>query len=155
GTLTLATDMQSGSYDLVALGMPVIDVKDVALSDDGVMLTIGAHGFTLGWTTLWKQAFVALSLTVRVPGLGSPPVEALMAAVVDAATGNGKTGCDAVEDLVCTVPTGSSSCALATSCLSARAAVAATLDAPFAPTSGIDLTLAGGAKPVDSDGDLV
>ena len=33
--------------------------------------------------------------------------------------------------------------------------MAASLSAPFAPSSGIDLTLAGSATPVDSDGDLV
>ena len=51
--------------------------------------------------------------------------------------------------------TGSGSCALATPCASALAPMAAALSAPFAPSSGIDLTLAGTATPVDNDGDLV
>src|SRR6185312_7554650 len=36
----------SKTYDLVALGEPVIDDQGVALADDGAALTIGAHGFT-------------------------------------------------------------------------------------------------------------
>ena len=67
----------------------------------------------------------------------------------------GKSGCAAVDDLVCTVTTGSGSCALTTPCASALGPMAATLEAPFAPASGVDLTLAGKATPVDSDGDLV
>jgi hypothetical protein len=72
----------SKTYDLVALGEPVIDDKDVPFADDGTMATIGAHGFTLGWPTLWLQAFTDLSLAVRVSGLGSPAIPSLVAAVV-------------------------------------------------------------------------
>jgi hypothetical protein len=145
----------SKTYDLVALGEPVIDVSNVAVGDDGTKLTIGTHGFTLGWTTLWKQAFVDLSLMTRVMGLASPPIPSLVAAIVAPASRAGKMGCAAVDDLVCSVTTGSGSCALTTPCASALAPMAATLEAPFAPASGIDLTLMGSATPVDSDGDLV
>lgn len=145
----------SKSYDLVQLGLPVVDVKDIAVGDDGATLTIGDHGFTVGWTTLWQQAFYDLSLGVRFPTLGSPPIPSLVAAVVAVASRNGKTGCAAVDDLVCTVTAGSGSCALATPCANALAPLAATLAAPFAPASGVDLTLHGSAMPVDSDGDLV
>jgi hypothetical protein len=64
-------------------------------------------------------------------------------------------GCAGVDDLVCSVTTGSGSCALGTPCASALGPMAATLTAPFAATSGYDLTLAGTAMPVDSDGDLI
>ena len=64
----------SKSYDLVPLGEPVIDDKNVPFIDDGTTATIGAHGFTLGWTTLWLQAFTDLSLAMRVTGLGSPAI---------------------------------------------------------------------------------
>ena len=145
----------SKSYDLVALGEPVIDEKGIALGDDGTTVTIGAHGFTLGWTTLWLQAFTDLSLGVRVSGLGSPAIPSLVAAVVAPAAYGGKMGCAAVDDLVCNVTTGSGTCTLTTPCASALAPMAATLAAGFAPASGIDLTLAGSATPADTNGDLV
>jgi hypothetical protein len=141
------------SYDLVALGMPVIDVKDIALSDDGIKLGVANHGFTLGWTTLWKQAFIDLSLTVKIAGLGTPPIHALVAAVVAAAMRSGKMGCAAVEDLLCAVIGGP--CNYQAACVSAIDSVAASLDGPFAPTSGIDLSMAGSAQAVDNVGDLV
>jgi hypothetical protein len=53
------------------------------------------------------------------------------------------------------VTTGSATCALPTPCASALGPMASDLAAGFAPSSGIDLTLAGTAAPVDSDGDLV
>jgi hypothetical protein len=145
----------SDPYDLVSLGEPIIDAKDVAFTDDGTTVTVGAHGFTLGWQTLWLQAFADLSLDVRVPGLASPAIPSLVAAIVAPAAHGGKTGCAAVDDLVCTVTTGAGSCALATPCASALAPMASQLSAGFAPTSGIDLTLAGTAMPIDSDGDLL
>lgn len=145
----------SKSYDLVALGEPVIDVKDVPFSDDGTSVTIGAHGFTLGWPTLWLQAFTNLSLDVRVAGLGSPAIPALVSAIVMPAAHGGKSGCAAVDDLVCSVTTGSGSCALTTPCASALGPMSSQLSAGFAPSSGVDLTLAGTATPTDGDGDLL
>ncbi|MGZ3405308.1 MAG: hypothetical protein ACXVAN_02610, partial [Polyangia bacterium] len=144
----------SQTYDLVALGEPVIDVKDVPFSDDGSSVTIGAHGFTLGWPTLWLQAFTDLSLTMRVTGLASPAIHGLVAAVVQAASRNAKTGCAAVEDLVCSV-LGTMPCNEQAACTAAIDSVAASLAAGFAPSSGIDLMLSGSATPVDNDGDLV
>jgi hypothetical protein len=142
------------SYDLVQLGLPLVDVKDLAVGDDGATLTLGAHDFTLGWTTLWKQAFIDLSLSARVAMLGSPPIQSLVQRVVAVASRNGKMGCAAVDDLVCSVTTGSASCTLPTPCAGALAPLAATLEAPLAPSSGIDLTLQGTAQPIDQDGDL-
>jgi hypothetical protein len=157
-TLTTAefavTPTLSKSYDLVALGEPVIDVENVPFGDDGSSVTIGAHGFTLGWTTLWLQAFTDLSLAMRVTGLGSPAIHALVAAVVQAASRSGKTGCAAVEDLVCSV-LGTMPCNLQAACVAAIDSVAASLAAGFAPSSGIDLMMSGSATPVDNDGDLV
>jgi hypothetical protein len=150
-----ANATQSKTYDLVAFGEPVIDDKDVGFSDDGMVATIGTHDFTLGWNALWLQAFTDLSLTARVAGLSAPVIPSLVSAIVAPAAHGGKMGCAAVDDLVCVVTTGSGSCALTTPCASALAPLAATLSAPFAPSSGIDLTLAGTVMPVDSDGDLV
>jgi len=147
--------MVGKTYDLVAFGEPVIDDKDVPFVDDGMIVTIGEHNFTLGWTSLWLQAFGDLSLTMRVSGLSPPLIPSLVAAIVAPASHGGKMGCAGVDDLVCSVTTGSGSCALTTPCASALAPMAATLTAPFAATSGYDLTLAGTAMPVDSDGDLI
>lgn len=152
-TLRLTTTAQTKSYDLVALGLPVIDVKDIALGYTGQLLQIAPHGFTLGWTTLWKQAFIELSLKVRYPALGSPPIHALVAAVVQVAARNGKTGCAAVEDLICSVLGGP--CNYQAACLAAIDSVAASLDGLFAPASGIDLRLGGSVQAVDDVGDLV
>jgi len=142
-------------YDLSALGAPVIDVKNVPFADDAGMVTIGTHGFTLGWTTLWLKAFTDLSLLVHLPTLGSPVIPSLVAAVVAPASHGGKTGCAGVDDLVCNVTTGSGSCALATPCASALGPVAADLAVGFAPASGLDLTLTGSAMAIDGDGDLI
>jgi hypothetical protein len=152
GELDLSTGGMQKSYDLVALGEPIIDVANIAAGDDSGKLTLGTHGFTLGWTRLWKLAFVELSLEVRVTNLGSPEVPALVTAVIDAAARNGKVGCAAVEDLVCAVV---GSCTWQTSCASAKDAVAAALDAPFAPVSALDLWLSGTVQTVDTTGDLV
>ena len=145
----------SNSYDLVPLGEPLIDAKNVPFTDDGTTVAIGTHSFTLGWPALWLQAFTDLSLDVRVAGLASPAIPSLVAAIVAPASHGGKTGCAAVDDLVCTVTTGAGGCALATPCASALGPMASQLSAGFAPASGIDLTLTGTATPVDSDGDLL
>jgi hypothetical protein len=151
---TFAAGGQQKTYDLVALGQPVIAVKDVALVDAGGALKVSAHGFTFGWTTLWELALVDLSIPLRVGTVTAPPIEGLVKAVVAPASRNGKMGCAAVDDLVCSVTTGAPGCSLTTPCASAVTPMAATLEAPFAATTGIDLTLAGTATAVDSDGDL-
>jgi hypothetical protein len=150
--LALSTVAVQKSYDLVSLGEPIIDVANIAAGDDAGKLTLGPHGFTLDWTRLWKLAFVELSLKVHLTTLGSPEVPALVATVIDAAARNGKTGCAAVEDLVCAVV---GSCTWQTSCTSARDTVAAALDAPFAPVSALDFWLSGTVQTVDTNGDLV
>ncbi|MDB4969098.1 MAG: hypothetical protein JWN44_4787 [Myxococcales bacterium] len=149
---TFSTGPSPKTWDLVAQGLPVIDVANIAVTDEGGKIGIANHQLTLGWTTLWKQAFVDLSLAVRVSGLGSPAVKSLVTAVVLAAARNGKVGCAAVEDLLCSVLGGA--CSYQAACGAAIDTIAANLDAPFAPASGIDLTLGGSAQSVDADGDL-
>ena len=92
---------------------------------------------------------------MRVSGLGSPAIPSLVGAIVAPASLAGKMGCAAVDDLVCSVTTGSGNCTLTTPCASALGPMASTLSAGFAPASGIDLTLAGTAMPADTNGDLV
>lgn len=142
----------SKTYTMVMYGGPIIDDKDVPFSDDGATVTIGAHAFTIDWPTFWLQAFTDLSLKQQTPVLTS--IHALVAAVVQAASRSGKTGCAAVEDLVCSV-LGTMPCTLQAACTAAIDSVAADLASGFAPSSGIDLTLSGSAKPIDNDFDLV
>jgi hypothetical protein len=149
---TFSTGAMAKSWDLVAQGLPVIAVDNVAVTDAGDKLTIGAHDLTLGWTTLWKQALVDLSLAVRVPALSPASIPELVKAVVQAASRNGKVGCAAVEDLLCSLLGGA--CSYQAACTAALTTIAADLEAPFAPASGIDLTLGGSAQPVDANGDL-
>ena len=92
----------SPPYDLVGRGEPVIDDKDVALSTDGSLVTIGAHGFTLGWRPLWLQALTDVALPKEVPTLPTPAtVPSLVSAIVASASHGGKMGCAGVDDLVC------------------------------------------------------
>lgn len=135
------------SYDLVALGLPVIDVPEVPVRSDGTTLTVARHEFTFGWTTLWKQAFIDLSLTGHFPGLGEDPFLGLVQRVVAPATRNGKTGCAALDDLA-------KSASPKSSCVDSLTNVAAALAAPFAAAPGVDLAPEGVVGMVDPDGDL-
>lgn len=149
GSLALAVNAQSQSYDLVHLGEPIIDVANIPLGYDGTTLMLGEHGFTLGWPVLWLQGLSDLSIAVRVPALAtaaaplSPTVPQLIDATVAAAMRNGKSDCAAVSDLVCSIVGGS--CDVTAACTSAKSASAAGLVAPLAPQSGIDLDWTGSA----------
>ena len=136
----------SKRYDLVPQGEPIIDVKNVPFSDDGKLLTLGKHGFTLGWPYAVAAGVHDLSLRCASLGLAAGD-HALVAAVVQAASRSGKTGCAAVEDLVCSVSIGSAACAIAGGRARAPSTRWPRRSAPFAPASGIDLTLAGSATP--------
>ncbi|HZS35270.1 MAG TPA: hypothetical protein VFF06_00510 [Polyangia bacterium] len=153
--LTLGTP--SGAmmtYDLVAAGLPVIDARDVVVVDDPTYVTIGPHGFTLGLPVLWGRALGDLALAPR--NVTPPSSRGLWGAVVGAAARSGKTGCAAVEDLICTA-TGAPGCAgnVEPACTAALDALAATLDAGFAPPTGIDVTLQGTAVLGYGAGDLL
>src|SRR5262249_18319312 len=116
-------------------------------------LTVGAHGFTLRLPSFQRAAVEKLAIAVRLPTVAD--VRGLVSAVVDAASRNGKSGCAAVEDLVCSV-TGAASCAGAGEPAGGSAidTLGARLDAAFTVSSGVDLELAGEALASDSDFDL-
>ncbi len=143
------------SYDLDALGFPVVTADGVPATLDGDQLTVGEHGFTVRLPVLWGRAVADVALAPR--NLPTTP-RALLAAVVGAATrmvnGQPATGCAAVEDLVCKA-IGAQPCVVAPACEAALDRMAQDLAAAFAAPAGIDCTLSGGATAKDADGDLV
>jgi hypothetical protein len=154
--VTLSTAAASKTYDPHATALPIVDVRDVSASFTGTSLLLGSHGFTLGLGTYWERALGDLSLAAHLPTLMPRDARTLLGAVVAVAMHGGKTGCAAVEDLVCTV-TGATGCAgqIDPACASALDAWAAVLNLPFAPPTGIDVTLSGQATVADTDGDLL
>jgi len=156
GQITLSTSTAMKGYDAQATALPIVDVNDIPVGFTGNALTLGAHGFTLGLPTFWQRALADLSLAAHVPSMQPPTTRALLGAVVAVAMRNGKTGCAAVEDLVCGV-TGASGCTgqIDPACAAALDGWAASLDAPFAPPTAIDATLSGQATAADTDGDLL
>ncbi len=147
---------KTATYDLADTTLPLIVAKDVPIDMGGVTLALGQHGFTLGLGTFWNRALADLSLATRVPAVLPRTSRGLVEAVVAAAMRNGKTGCAAVEDLVCTT-TGACTVvgAVTTACTAALDPLAAALDAPFAPPSAIDFSLVGQGTAFDADGDLL
>ncbi|MSP63642.1 MAG: hypothetical protein EXR72_25520 [Myxococcales bacterium] len=147
------------SYDLAAIGAPVIARRGIRATLDGPALAVASHGFTLRLPSLWGRALGDVALSPRkLPAT----TRALLAAIVGAAQRTANiggvptklTGCAAIKDLVCTV-TGALMCDSTGACESGLDALAATLDQPFAPPSGIDLSWAGTASATDGNGDLV
>jgi hypothetical protein len=154
GALTLAaTGGKSATYDLAASGVPIIDARDVPLTFDSEMLSIGAHGFTLRLPLFWRRAFNELAIAPRFPTLASPTTRALVAGLVAVAALDGYTGCAAIADQAC-APDRTCGATVAAACPAALDAVAAGLDAVFAEPSGLDFTLHGGGRAVDSTGNL-
>jgi hypothetical protein len=154
-SVTLATGTAQKSYAVPATSLPVIDVKDVPLSFASPTLTIGAHGFTLGLPVFWQMALGDLSIASRTPSVQPTTARALLGAVVGAAMHGGKSGCAAVEDLVCTAITSGCAGNIAPACTAALDPMAQALDAPFQPPTGIDVTLSGSATASDTNGDLL
>ncbi|HEX4459290.1 MAG TPA: hypothetical protein VIA18_15030, partial [Polyangia bacterium] len=157
-SLTLTLNAHSQTYDLVAWGAPIIDVANIPVGYDGTTLTLGEHGFTLDWPSLWLQGLSDLSIGVRVSALQmttaplSPTVAQLIAATLAAAVRNGKTECAAVSDLVCSIVGGT--CDVTAACTTAKSTLATTLTATLAPDSGIDLDLTSGSATIAAGSDL-
>lgn len=143
------------SYDLAALGAPVISVDDVPCSLDGRNLTLARHGFTLRLPSLWAQALDDIALSRR--HLPADP-RMLLAAVVDTVTGKDgdqmNAGCVAIDQLVAealSVPRGS----FGPACEKGLDTLAAGLSAELLAPTGYDFFLAGTATPLDENNDLV
>jgi hypothetical protein len=149
------TGGKQATFDLVAAALPIVDVRDVAISFDGQKLAIGAHGFTLRLPKLWHDAFNAQALGTRFPSLMPPSTRGFLGIAVDAVQRTSLTGCAAVEDLICKT-TLAANCTgnVAPACTTALDAVAAQLDSGFTPQTGLDFTLSGQCTATDTDGDL-
>lgn len=143
------------ALDLAATSRPVIAAMPVGTDQDGNLLTVAPHGFTLRYAEIAASAFAALGLgpagvTADVRALG----QALAAAVGD----GDATGCVALSRLVCEAIEAGGSC-LAAGCEDAvpvmDGALAAWLDVVDGSAAGLDLTITGTAALLDGDGDLV
>jgi hypothetical protein len=154
--VTLATASAMKTYDVQSTSLPVVDVSDIPASFSDSTLVIGAHSFTLGLGTFWGRALGDLSLAMHVPTVQPRDARTLLGAIVAVAMHGGKTGCAAVEDLVCSV-TGAGSCTgtVDPACAGALDAWGMQLSAPFAPPTDLDVTLSGQATTADTDGDLL
>jgi hypothetical protein len=143
------------SYDLVAMGLPIITAPEVAIEVSGDRAQIAPHEFTLGLPLLYHRAFDELGLLALFPSLTAPRTRAFVGLMVQAAMRAGQNGCAAVESLVCSV-TGAAGCltVIAPACAAGLDLVATELDAGFAAPLGADLTLSGSAGVTDADGDL-
>ncbi len=154
---TLSKTLNGITYELAidTEALSTISASGIAVSAMGAQLTFSGHDFTAGLAPFWGRALAALSLTSRVPTVLPSDAPHLVAAVIASASRNGKTGCAAVEDLICTV-TGASSCVgpVATACTSAIDTIGSGLTAGFAAPTSFDLHLAGSVSAVDTDFDL-
>jgi hypothetical protein len=138
-------------FDYVQAGFPDNVADHIPAGWSGGQLTLGEHALGLALGPLWGRGFAALSLQ---PLSSTDTPSAWVTAAVAAASSGGKTGCDAVEEVVCTT-VGSSGCTgvIAPACTATVTALGASLDASFAPTGG-DVLFSGHATTIDSDGDL-
>jgi hypothetical protein len=152
--VTLTLGMSTRTDDLLKLGVPVLGADGIGAHAAADELLIDTHELPIGLPALWGDALSALSIAIRLPALPKQTLGGWASAAALAAQRSGKSGCAAIEDLICqrTDPTG---CAgtLLTACANAVAAVAARMDAPFSPS--LALTLTGSATIVDTDDDLV
>ncbi len=154
GKLTLGGS--TPAIDLTASGLPIIDVKDVAIDYTQGTITIGTHGFTLRLPSLWQMAFESTAIGGRFAALMPPSTRGWLGLAVGAVSHGGMNGCSGVEDLVCT-RTGAAGCAgkVAPACLAALDTLTTQLEAGFATTPGIDFVLNGQCTGTDSDNNLM
>jgi hypothetical protein len=148
--------LPAGKFDAAALGLPIIDVKDVPVSFDQGKLVIGAHGFTLRLPALWLTTFEDGVLGAKFPALMPPTTRGWLGLAVAAVTHGGMNGCAGIEDLVCT-KTAAANCSgnILPACLTALDHVSGQLEAGFRTLSGIDFTLSGQCNASDTDNDLL
>jgi hypothetical protein len=146
----LATAARSATYSLTSL--PVPSASGIALTQRGALLSIAEHSLTLRLPTLWRRALDELSLMPR--GISMTPWQLFQNAVTTAQSG-ARTGCDAVESVLCTGVAPPCAGKLAGPCGTAAPAVAAALAAPFTePPPGLDLALSFSLTMEDPDGTL-
>lgn len=158
-TATLRTRAQSTSYDLGALGLPVLRQADLLLPLDlerHQRVSLPRHGLTLRLPALWRRALADLVETPQ--GIRAAQ---LLPDAVAAAELRGSKGCDAVQALLCAafmglgLPCGKVAGTLAAACRSGQTALLAELAAALADgPAGLDFYLAGTFFLSDPEGTL-
>ena len=142
------------AIDLAALGVPARVAYGVAATALASRLFIGPHVLGLGLPKLWSQTFSTASIAPRLPALTDATWSGWLRATVGEVQHDGKTGCAAIEDLVCE-QSGATGCAgtLVAACDDAVTRVGDALETTFVGDAGIGLS--GNARLVDSNADLV
>jgi hypothetical protein len=154
-TATFQVGSQSTMVDVLAQGGPASQARLVPVSTVGDVLSIDAHGLALHLGTLAHIAFSNVALVGRdLPAASTDYVALLFSAAASGTGTTRKTGCDALDALVCGEVGRPVGC-LRAACVAGQAALAARLDAAFTLLNGdgADLQLAGSATMTDDDGD--
>ena len=156
-TAAFQVGTQSTTVDVVAQGVPSAAVRFVSVTTMEDMLSIGTHNLGLRLGTLAHTAFANAALVSHglPPGSGAY-LDVLFGSATTAPGPTHRTGCDALDALVC-ADVGVSAGCLRAACIAGQAALATRLNAAFALADGdgSDLQLSGSAGMVDSDGDSV
>lgn len=152
----IAAELDSGAatvrYDLAALGLPVLEARDLLLPRTRDRLDLPTHGFTLGLPALWRRALQEAVLGPR----GVASVDKLLQGSLAAARSGGKAGCAAVDALLCDAAGPPCAGVLQQACEAGAAALAADLGAALRDgPAGLDLSLAGFLLVADPEGTLI
>ncbi len=145
----------AGTVDIVTEGAPDSQVRFVPVTTTGDLLAIATHGLGLHLGTLAHTAFAKVALVGHgLPGKTSAYLDVLFQL---ASTGTGaarKTGCDALDGLVCPEVGRAAGC-LRAACVAGQAALAMRLDAGFTLGDGeaADLQLSGSSDMTDDNED--
>jgi hypothetical protein len=144
------------SSSAVALGIPAAEARFVPAAAAGDRLALGEHGLTLRLGTLMRAAFADGALASRgLPRQPAALLEAVFAkATMDAGGGVRRSGCDAMDAVVC-ADIGQAAGCFRDACVAGQAALANQLDQAFATADGggLDLVLSGSAVMIDDHGD--
>lgn len=149
-SVTLIAGTRSSTYSLATV--PVPTAANLLLTQSGYTLKIPEHALTLRLPSQWRKGMSDLVLAPR--SLTMTPAQLFQAAVAAAVSG-GKTGCDAVESLLCGLIAPPCSGKLSAACLQASGTIATGLTSSLddAPPD-YDLWLSLSATLQDPDGTL-
>ena len=143
--------------DIVAQGIPAAQARLVPVATAANVLSIDTHNLGLRLGSLAHAAFSDVALARHGWPAATGPYLDLLFALASSGTGaDRKTGCDALDALVCTDVGRPSGC-LRAACIAGQAALARRLDAGFtlADGDGADLQLSGSVDMGDDNGDGV
>jgi hypothetical protein len=146
---------QTTVVDIVAQGAPDAQARFVAVKTTADLLEIDAHGLGLHLGTLAHVAFAQGALVGHgLPAATGAYLEVLFGLASSGMGATRKTGCDALDALVC-ADVGRSPGCLLPACVAGQAALALRLDAAFVLVDGdgADLQLAGSALMTDANED--